>query len=489
MIFGDDIGMWNISAYSHGMMGPKTPNIDRIAHEGMLFTEHYGHPSCTAGRAAFLTGQYPIRTGLTTVGLPGSDLGLQKEDPTLAEVLKAKGYTTGQFGKNHLGDLDEHLPTAHGFDEFYGNLYHLNAEEEPEQLDWPGNWLPQFKERFSPRGVIHSYADGKIEDSGPLTRKRMETIDDEFVKAGLDFIERTHESGTPWFTWINTSRMHVWTHLKEGAMERVARITSDEDIYGAGMLEHDDHVGMLLDKLDELKIADDTIVIYTSDNGYEIVFWPDGGYAPFRGEKGTTWEGGVRVPFMVRWPGQIEARSVSNEIQSHEDIFATLAAAVGETDLATKLKKGHKIGDTTYKVHIDGVNNLDLWTGKTDKCKRVSIFYYDETELTAIRVGPWKAHFGVKENGQWFDTLEYPRIPQIFNLRMDPMERAGPLDHEMGYIGRWMTARNLWALAPMGGLIQQHLQSFIDFPPRQKAASFSIEKQMNDIMKKIESQR
>jgi arylsulfatase len=489
VIFGDDIGMWNISAYSHGMMGPKTPNIDRIALEGMMFTDHYAHPSCTAGRAAFLTGQYPIRTGLTTVGLPGSPLGLQKEDPTIAEVLKAAGYTTGQFGKNHLGDLDEHLPTAHGFDEFFGNLYHLNAEEEPEQLDWPGQWSPEFKETFSPRGVIRSYADGRIEDTGPLTRERMVTIDDEFVDAGLDFIERAHNEDKPWFTWINSSRMHVWTHLQEGSIERVARITSDEDLYGAGMLEHDDDIGRILDKLDELEIADNTLVIYTSDNGYEMVFWPDGGYAPFRGEKGTTWEGGVRVPFMVRWPEQIQARSISNGIQSHEDIFTTLAAVVGETNLAADLKKGHKIGDRTYKVHIDGVDNLDLWTGKTDESNRTSFFYYDESELTAIRVGPWKAHFGVKMSGLWFDTLEYPRIPMLFNLRMDPMERFGTLDHETGYIARWMMARNQWALAPMGGLVQQHLESFIEFPPRQEPTSFSIEKQMQAILKKIESQR
>ena len=343
VIWGDDIGWFNISAYNRGMMGYKTPNIDRIANGGMLFTDAYGQNSCTAGRAAFITGQSPFRTGLLKVGLPGAKEGLYKEDPTIAEMLKPHGYMTGQFGKNHLGDLDEHLPSNHGFDEFFGNLYHLNAEEEPEDPDYPTD--PEFKKRFGPRGVIHSYADGRIEDTGPLTKKRMETVDTEFLAAGLDFMDRAHQENKPFFLWFNSTRMHIWTHLTDDA-EGV----TGQGVYADGMAEHDGHVGQLLDKLDELGISDNTIVMYSTDNGAELMTWPDGGMIPFRGEKNTTWEGGFRIPMMVQWPGKIKPGQVSTEIISLEDWMPTLLAVAGDTNIKAKLLKGHSAGDMTYKV-------------------------------------------------------------------------------------------------------------------------------------------
>ncbi len=501
VIFGDDLGVWDIGAYSHGMMG-NTPNIDRIAREGILFTDHYAQPSCTAGRAAFITGQLPIRTGLTTIGIPGSPLGLQKEDPTLAEVLKPLGYATGQFGKNHLGDRNEFLPTVHGFDEFFGNLYHLNAEEEPEQLDYPGRRNPEFMQRFGPRGVLHCWATDvddptedpkfgrmgkqRCDDTGKLTRERMKTVDEEILEKAEGFIDRSVDSNQPFFVWFNATRMHIWTHVPDEYIEKaVAEGRPEEDIHRAGMLQHDDHVGRLLSKLDDLGIADNTIVIHTTDNGYELLFWPDAGYSPFRGEKGTTWEGGVRVPIVARWPGKIPAGRVSNGIQNHEDLYATLAAAAGLPDLKEKLLAGYDMGGTTYKVHLDGYNNLDHWLGKTDRSARNQYFYYDESNLTGLRVGDWKMKFGVKAKGLWWDQLIYPSVPYLFNLRMDPMERIDPESEEWGYIGRLFMARKMWTMIPAQGIIRQHLQTLVDYPPRQAATSLSIRRAVEEIMKNM----
>jgi arylsulfatase len=490
VIFGDDIGMWNIGAYTHGMMG-RTPNIDRIAKEGILFTDHYGHPSCTAGRVAFLTGQYPIRTGMTTVGIPGSTLGIQKEDPTLAEVLKSQGYATAQFGKNHLGDRNEFLPTAHGFDEWFGNLYHLNAEEEPEELDYPGQKNPEYKKKMGPRGVLHAWATEtedptddpqwgkvgrqKIENTGPLTRERMKTFDGEVLKYTLDYMDRVGKGPKPFFVWFNTTAVHIWSHSPQSYIQKaVDEGRAEEDVVRAKMIEHDEQVGAILNKLEQLGVANDTIVLYTTDNGFELAFWPDGGYSPFRGEKGTTWEGGVRVPCLARWPGRIPAGRVSNGIQSHEDIFATLSAAAGVPDVKEKLLGGFKLGGPlAYKVHVDGYNNLDHWTGKTEQSARREFFYYDETDLMAIRVGAWKMHIGVKKDGTWWNAKSYPSVPYVFNLLMDPMERMDPESHEWGYIGRKFFASKLWAPAAASPYLAAHLKSFVDYPPRQKADSLS----------------
>ncbi|MHC5066189.1 MAG: arylsulfatase, partial [Planctomycetota bacterium] len=366
VIWGDDIGVTNLSAYSRGLVGYQTPNIDRVAKEGLLFTDYYGEQSCTAGRSSFITGQSVFRTGLSKVGLPGADLGLRAEDPTIAELLKPLGYATGQFGKNHLGDKDEFLPTYHGFDEFFGNLYHLNAEEEPELPDYPKeSEFPNFKKRFGPRGVIKSFADGRIEDTGPLTKKRMETVDDETLAAALDFIDRQHAAGKPFFTWWNGTRMHFRTHVKEEL-----RGISGQNEYGDGMIEHDRHVGQLLDKLDELGIADNTIVFYSTDNGVHANTWPDAGNTPFRGEKNTNWEGGWRVPSMVRWPGKIPAGSISNEIMHHMDWLPTFLAAAGEPDIKNKLLQGHQAGDKSFKVHLDGYDFMAHLTGKEAKGPR-----------------------------------------------------------------------------------------------------------------------
>ncbi len=502
VIFGDDVGMWNVGAYTHGMMG-RTPNIDRIAKEGMLFTDHYAQPSCTAGRAAFITGQMPIRTGMTTIGIPGSTLGLQKEDPTLAEVLKPLGYTAGQFGKNHLGDRNEFLPTVHGFDEFFGNLYHLNAEEEPEQLDYPGVKNPAFKEKFGPRGVLHCWATDKddpaedpkfgrmgkqrCENSGPLTRERMKTVDTEFLTAAEGFIDRSVKDGKPFFVWFNPTRMHIWTHVPQAYIQKAVDEGRPEiDVYRAGMIQHDEQVGQLLKKLDDLGIADNTIVVYSTDNGYELLFWPDGGYSPFRGEKGTTWEGGVRVPLVVRWPGKIPAGSASNGIQSHEDLYVTLAAAAGAANIKEELLKGKKMGAMTYKVHLDGYNNLDHWMGKTEKSARNRYFYYDESDMTGLRVGDWKMSFAVKEDGLWWDQLVYPRVPYLFNLRMDPMELFDPHSPEWGYMARKLFAEKLWTLIPAQGLIAEHIKSLQEWPPRQRAQSLSMQKAMEAAMQSLE---
>ena len=504
VIFGDDIGTWNVGAYSNGMMG-RTPNIDRIAKEGMLFTDHYGQPSCTAGRAAFVTGQLPIRTGMTTVGIPGSARGLQKEDPTIAEVLKSQGYSTGQFGKNHLGDRNEHLPTMHGFDHWFGNLYHLNAEEEPEQLDYPGQKNPDYRKMFGPRGVLRVIATDvddptedpkfgkvgkqKIEDTGPLTRKRMETIDKEVLDETLKWLDVNSKTGKPFFAWFNTTATHIWSHPQQKYVQMaVDEGRAEEDVYRAKMIEHDEYVGMLLKKLDDLGVTDNTIVIYTTDNGNELLFWPDGGYAPFRGEKGTTWEGGVRVPMLVRWPGKIPAGLVSNEVQSHEDLYVTLASAAGRPDLKEKLLNGEKLGETTYKVHLDGYDNTDHWTGKSDKSARREYFYYDETDLMAIRVDAWKLAFGVKPDGLWWNEKYYPSVPYVFNLRMDPMEKMDPESHEWGYIGRKFVASKLWAPTAAGPHLQAHLKSINDFPPRQGADTLSMKKAVDEAMKKAAKQ-
>src|SRR6187549_819479 len=425
VIFGDDIGQSNISAYSRGLMGFTTPNIDRIGNEGGVFVNYYGQQSCTAGRAAFILGQCPFRTGLTKVGLPGAKVGLQKEDPTIAEFLKPLGYASAQFGKNHLGDRDEFLPTAHGFDEFFGNLYHLNAEQEPENPDYPKD--PEFKKKFGPRGVLHTWgnADGtqKIEDTGPLTVKRMETVDEEFLNASLKFMEQAVRDDKPFFCWWNSTRMHIFTHLKKESEGKTGL-----GVYPDGMVEHDGHVGLLLDKLDELGITDDTIVMYSTDNGAEVMSWPDGGTTPFRGEKDTNFEGGWRVPCAIRWPGMIKPGTVSNEVFSHTDMLPTLAAAAGEPDAVEKLKKGYKSGNKTFKVHIDGYNLLPFLKGEVKENPRKGFLYWsDDGDLMALRVGNWKAHFmeqRARGFGVWREPLVSLRVPNIYNLRSDPFERA-----------------------------------------------------------------
>jgi arylsulfatase A-like enzyme len=473
IIWGDDIGWFNVSAYNHGIMGYRTPNIDRIAKEGAMFTDWYGQQSCTAGRAAFITGQSPIRTGLTKVGLPGADLGLQPEDPTIADVLKPLGYVTGQFGKNHLGDRDEFLPTAHGFDEFFGNLYHLNAEEEPENPDYPKD--PEFRKRFGPRGVLHTWAtpDGtqKIEDTGPLTRKRMETVDVEFLEASFKFIDKAHADGKPFFVWWNSTRMHIFTHLKKESEGKTGL-----GVYPDGMVEHDGHVGRLLAKLDELGIADNTIVMYSTDNGAEVMSWPDGGSTPFRGEKDTNFEGGWRVPCAIRWPGVIKPGTVSNELFSHTDMLPTLAAAAGEPDAVEKLKKGYKSGSKTFKVYIDGFNLLPFFKGEVSENPRKGFLYWsDDGDLMALRAGNWKAVFMEQRAhglGVWKDPLVPLRAPDLYNLRSDPFERATE-DATMFY-DKWMADR-AFLLVPAQAIVGQFLKTFQEFPPRQKPASFSID--------------
>jgi len=501
VIFGDDIGMWNVGAYCNSMMG-RTPNIDRIAKEGILFTDHYGQPSCTAGRAAFIMGQLPVRTGMTTVGIPGSPRGIQKSDPTLAELLKSQGYATAQFGKNHLGDRNEFLPPIHGFDYWFGNLYHLNAEEEPEELDYPGQKNPAYKQKFGPRGVLRAWATDvddpttdpkfgrvgkqKIEDTGPLTRKRMETIDAEVLGETLKWMDTNGKGDKPFFVWFNSTAIHVWSHPTQKYIQMaVDEGRAEEDVVRARMLEHDEHVGALLKKLDELGVADSTIVVYTTDNGNELAFWPDGGYAPFRGEKGTTWEGGVRVPCVVRWPGRIPAGRVSNELQAHEDLYLTLATAAGLAGIKTKLLDGVKIGDANYKVHLDGYDNTAHWTGSSDKSARREYFYYDETDLMGLRVDNWKLSFGVKTDGTWWNAKRYPSVPYIFNLRMDPLEKMDPESHEWGYAGRKFLAQKLWAPTAAGPFLEAHLKSLNEFPPSQGADTLSMKKAVDEAMRKV----
>jgi len=478
VIFGDDIGWFNLSAYNMGMMGYRTPNIDRIAHEGMMFTDYYSQQSCTAGRAAFLTGQSPIRTGLLKVGLPGAKEGLQKEDPTIAELLKPLGYATGQFGKNHLGDRDEHLPTVHGFDEFFGNLYHLNAEEEPENADYPKN--PKFKEQYGPRGVLHSYAnaDGtqKIENTGPLTKKRMETIDQEFLDAALGFMDRAHTQNKPFFVWYNATRMHIWTHLKPESAGKTGY-----GLYADGMAEHDAMVGTLLKKLDDLAIANDTIVIYSTDNGAEVMFWPDGGMTPFHGEKATNWEGGFRVPCVVRWPGHIKPGQISNDVISAEDWLPTLLAAAGDPDVKEKLLSGMKLGSMNYRVHIDGYNQLPYLTGQVSESPRKEFFYFsDDGNLLAMRYDRWKVDFSIQENSGfqvWERGFTSLRVPLITDLRADPFERAW---HESEDYRRW-EVEHVYLLVPAQAYAAKFLASFKDYPQRQKVGSFNLDNVMKQL--------
>ena len=483
IIWGDDIGWFNVSAYNHGIMGYRTPNIDRIAREGGLFTDWYGQQSCTAGRAAFITGQSPIRTGLTKVGLPGAKLGLQPEDPTIAELLKPHGYVCGQFGKNHLGDRDEFLPTVHGFDEFFGNLYHLNAEEEPECEDYPKN--PEFKKKFGPRGVLRSFAkpDGtqKIEDTGPLTRKRMETMDEEVTAAAIDFIERQHKAKKPFFCWWNSTKMHVWTHLKEGVKGKTGL-----GIYADGMVEHDRQVGQLLDKLDELGIADNTIVMYSTDNGAEEMSWPDGGVTPFRGEKDTNWDGGWRVPTAIRWPGVIKPGTVYNDIFSHQDMLPTLVAAAGEPDIVEKCKKGYKAGNKTFKVHLDGFNLIPFFKGDVKENPRPGFLYWsDEGELLALRYGRWKIHFaeqraeGIKV---WQEPFVPLRCPMLIDLRADPFENA-PVCGDV-YYQKWRADR-IFVFAPAGAIVAMYMKSLVEFPPRQRPECWTP----GDLMEKLRRQQ
>ncbi len=478
VIWGDDIGQSNISAYTKGLMGYRTPNIDRVANEGMIFTDYYGEQSCTAGRSSFITGQSVFRTGLSKVGLPGAELGLKAEDPTIAEILKPMGYATGQFGKNHLGDKDEHLPSNHGFDEFFGNLYHLNAEEEPELPDYPNpKEYPNFRKKFGPRGVIHSFADGKIDDTGPLTKKRMETVDDETVDAAIDFIDRQHKAKKPFFVWWNGTRMHFRTHVK-----KALRGISGQDEYSDGMVEHDMHVGKLLKKLDELGIADNTIVFYSTDNGPHMNTWPDAAMTPFRGEKNTNWEGAMRVPAMVRWPGKIKPGSVSNEIMHHMDWLPTFAAVAGDSDVKQKLLKGHKAGKKTFKVHLDGYNFLPYLTGKEKKGRRDEVFYFtDDGDLSALRYRDWKLIFMQQRVERtleiWANPFTPLRIPLIFNLRRDPYERA-QITSNTYY--DWVLD-HVFLLVPAQEYVGKFLATFKDYPPRQKAASFSLDQVMEKL--------
>ena len=493
VMFGDDVGYWNVSAYNQGMMGYKTPNIDRIAKEGAMFTDAYAQQSCTAGRAAFVTGQSPIRTGLLKVGLPGAPEGLSALDPTIATVLKAQGYATGQFGKNHLGDRNEHFPTVHGFDEFFGNFYHLNAEEEPENSDYPKN--PEFKAKFGPRGVFDCTATDKVsslpddprfgkwgkqdcKDTGPLTKKRMETIDEEVMAKTLSFIDRNHAAGKPFFAWFNTSRMHIWTHLKESSQGKTGL-----GIYPDGMVEHDGHIGQLLKKLDDLGIADNTIVIWTTDNGAEAMSWPDGGTTPFRGEKNTNWEGGYRVPLVVRWPGTIKPGSVYNDIISHEDWMPTLAAAAGQRDLAKSLLGGAKIGGTSYKIHVDGYDWGPYFRGEVDKGPRKEFFYWtDDGDVAGLRYEQWKIVF-LEQRAHGYEVWQEPlvplRLPKLFNLRTDPFERA---DHEGIDYPKWRLER-AFVLVPAQTIVGNFLKTLEAYPPRQKPGSFSL----GDAMDKIQT--
>ncbi len=474
ILWGDDIGWWNISFNSRGQMGYYTPNIDRIAREGVAFTDYYGQQSCTAGRAAFITGQNPVRTGLTKVGMPGAKLGLSAEDPTIAELLKPLGYVTGQFGKNHLGDRDEFLPTAHGFDEFYGNLYHLNAEEEPELPDYPKD--PAFRKQFGPRGVIHSFADGRIEDTGPLTKKRMETIDDDVTARTLKFIEAANKSGKPFFIWWNSTAMHFRTHLAKKHEGK-----SGQGFYNDAMVAHDEHVGEILKKLDELGIADDTIVMYSTDNGPHYNSWPDAGITPFRSEKNTNWEGGWRVPAFVRWPGRFKAGTVLTGIVSHQDWLPTLLAAAGEPDIKEKLLKGHKAGSKTFKVHIDGFNMLPYLTGKSKETPRQSFFYVnDDGELVALRFGDWKLVFAeqrAKQLACWAEPFVHLRVPKIFNLRRDPFERA---DENSNTYYDWLLD-HAFLVVPAQAYVAKLAESFRLFPPRQKPASFNLDRVMEHL--------
>ena len=471
VIWGDDIGYWNISAYNQGMMGYKTPNIDRLAKSGMLCTDWYGQQSCTAGRACFLTGQSGFRTGMLKVGLPGAKEGLQARDVTIAELLKAQGYATAQFGKNHLGDLDEHLPTAHGFDEFFGSLYHLNAEQEPENPDYFKD--PALRKKYGTRGVIHTWAnpDGtqKIESTGPLNIERMKTIDEEITKSTLDYLDKAAKGDKPFFLWWNSTRCHIFTHLKKESEGQ-----SGLGPYIDGMLEHDAMVGQILDKIKELGIEDNTIVMYSTDNGAEKFSWPDGGASPFRGEKNENWEGGYRVPCAIRWPGVIEPGTISNEIFSHEDMLPTLMAAAGVPDVKEKLLKGMKVGKKTFKVHVDGYNQKDTFAGKAANPRHEFFYWNDDGSLVGLRYDNWKLVFQ-EQRHEGFDVWQEPfvtlRLPKLFNLRMDPFEQADKM--AMNY-GQWRIDR-VFLLVPAQEYIAKYIATFKEFPPSQKVGSFSLD--------------
>jgi arylsulfatase A-like enzyme len=483
VIFGDDIGLWNVSAYNRGMMGYRTPNIDRIAREGAIFTDHYAQQSCTAGRAAFITGQSCFRTGLLKVGLPGAREGLSAKDPTLADLLEPHGYASGQFGKNHLGDRNEFLPTVHGFDEFFGNLYHLNAEDEPENPDYPKD--PAFRAKYGPRGVLKCRASdtddptedprfgrvGKqtIEDTGPLSRKRMETVDEEFLAATLDFMDRQHAAGKPFFAWFNSTRMHIYTHLKPESKGKTGL-----GIVADGMTEFDGMVGQLLGKLDQLGIADETIVLWTTDNGAEVFSWPDGGTTPFKGEKNTNWEGGYRVPCVMRWPGVIPPGTEINDITSHEDWVPTLVAAAGDPEIAQKLLAGHQAGDKTFQVHLDGYDQRELLAGKGPSKRKESFYWTDDGNLAGLRYERWKLVF-LEQRAEgldvWQDPLVALRFPKLFDLRADPFERA---QTDAGDYHRWRV-EHAFALVPAQAYVAKHLATYQKFPPRQKPGSFSLD--------------
>ncbi|RXT23219.1 MULTISPECIES: sulfatase-like hydrolase/transferase [unclassified Bosea (in: a-proteobacteria)] len=490
VIFGDDVGWQNLSAYGLGVMGYRTPNLDRIAKEGAMFVDHYAQPSCTAGRAAFITGSYPIRCGMTTVGLPGDKLGLKAGTPTLADTMKAQGYATGQFGKNHLGDNNEHLPTVHGFDEFFGNLYHLNTQEESEQRDykaWAEKYGPDFEKKFGTRGVLDCVATDtddptvdprfgkvgkqRIRDTGPLTAKRMENFDAaEVIPRAFDFMKKNRDANKPFFVWLNTSRMHLYTRLSEADRYLAEKFTSEADIHGSGMLQHDRDMGTVLKWLDDNGLTQNTVVVYTTDNGPEHSSWPHGATTPFRSEKMTTYEGGVRVPCMIRWPGQIPAGQVLNGIQTHEDLHASLAAAAGVADLADRLK-----GQS--KWYLDGLNNLDYWRAKTPESKREFYIFYNESNVAAVRFGPWKWHFITSEN--YYGTPKKLGKPLVFNIRMDPFESYDSVD-AYGHLLQKVS----WQFAPISEKLKEHLQTLIDFPPAQGGGSFDVSKIIDEAIKK-----
>lgn len=483
IIFPDDVGWSNVSAYGNGVMGYNTPNIDRIAKEGIMFTEHYAQPSSTAGRAALITGQYPIRSGMTTVGRPGAELGLKKESPTLAEVLKEQGYATGQFGKNHLGDRNEHLPTVHGFDEFFGNLYHLNTQEEFEQKDYPKD--SEYFKKYGTRGVLHTWATDKddptvdprfgkvgkqkIEDTGQLSRKRMETVDEEFMAAMMDFIKRAKDDGKPFFTWFNPSRMHMFTHLKPKSRYLALPHTTEHDFYGSGMIEHDMMIGDILEQLEEMGLLENTIIIYSTDNGPEHSARIHGGTTPFRGEKMTTYEGGVRVPMMVMWKDKIKGGKRLQGIQAHMDIFTTLAAAAGVPDVAEKLEK-------EIQQPIDGVNNLNYWLGNTDKSNRNNFIYYHESDIRAVRINQWKMHFQTSED--YYAPYLKQKFPIMYNIHFDPYESFDNLTDKSD-----MLQRKQFINEPMQELLIEHIESLEKYPPVQKATSFDF----SEIIKQLQA--
>jgi arylsulfatase A-like enzyme len=484
VIFGDDIGQTNLSAYSFGLMGYRTPNIDRIAKEGMMFTDYYAEQSCTAGRSTFITGQCTLRTGLSKVGIPGATVGLKARDVTIAELLKPMGYATGQFGKNHLGDRDEYLPTNHGFDEFFGNLYHLNAEEDPENHFYPQD--PEFRKKFGPRGVIKSSADGKIEDSGPLTRKRMETIDDETSAAAIDFMGRQVRANKPFFCWFNSTRMHFRTHVRDSRRDKPGLDSRTE--YADGMIEHDATIGQILKTLDDLGITNNTIVIYTTDNGPHQNSWPDAGTTPFRSEKNTNWEGAFRVPCLIRWPGRIQPGSISNEIVSGLDWMPTLLAAVGEPDIKDKLLKGYDAGGKTFRVHLDGYNQLPHLTGQQPNGARKEFIYFnDDGDLVALRYGNWKVVFEEQRaTGTlriWAEPFTKLRVPKIFNLRSDPYERA---DITSNTYYDWLMSDGAGVFIAAPPVVGQFLATFKDYPPSQRPSSFSIDQIVEKMQRSFE---